>query len=90
MSLLCTDFGLSNEEFVKDAESGEEQHCRTQCGSPAYAAPELLGQKEYDKSVDMWSMWAATHSLTDQSYINTLANMPLSLLDAVVSTCMPC
>ena len=56
MSLLCTDFGLSNEEFVKDAESGEEQHCRTQCGSPAYAAPELLGQKEYDKSVDMWSM----------------------------------
>ena len=55
--LLCcpADFGLSNEEFIS-SESGEEQHCRTQCGSPAYAAPELLGQKMYDKAVDVWSM----------------------------------
>lgn len=49
------DFGLSNEEFVVD-ESGIEKHCRTQCGSPAYAAPELLGQKQYNNSVDIWSM----------------------------------
>ncbi len=49
-----TDFGLSNEEFVQ----GEHGmiHCSTQCGSPAYAAPELLGHKNYGPQVDIWSM----------------------------------
>ena len=42
---LCPDFGLSNEEFI-ESEHGPV-HCNTQCGSPAYAAPELLGHKEY-------------------------------------------
>lgn len=50
------DFGLSNEEVSFD-ESGNKVHCKTQCGSPAYAAPELLGQREYDKGADIWSMW---------------------------------
>ena len=48
------DFGLSNEEFI-ESERGQ-LHCNTQCGSPAYAAPELLGNKEYGKEVDIWSM----------------------------------
>ena len=48
------DFGLSNEEYV-EGENGQ-LHCSTQCGSPAYAAPELLGHKEYGKEVDIWSM----------------------------------
>ena len=48
------DFGLSNEEYV-EGENGQ-LHCNTQCGSPAYAAPELLGHKEYSKEVDIWSM----------------------------------
>lgn len=55
VSLPGADFGLSNEEFVLD-DMGSEVHCRTQCGSPAYAAPELLGQKEYSNAVDVWSM----------------------------------
>lgn len=49
------DFGLSNEEYTVD-ESGKEIHCKTQCGSPAYAAPELLGQKQYGKAADIWSI----------------------------------
>ena len=53
-NILCSDFGLSNEEFI-ESEHGPI-HCNTQCGSPAYAAPELLGHKEYGKEVDIWSM----------------------------------
>ncbi len=52
--LFLADFGLSNEEFVQ-GENGL-QHCTTQCGSPAYAAPELLGHKAYGPQVDIWSM----------------------------------
>ena len=48
------DFGLSNEEFTQ--EDAGLVHCSTQCGSPAYAAPELLGHKEYGPEVDIWSM----------------------------------
>ena len=51
---ISLDFGLSNEEFVQ-SENGRT-HCNTQCGSPAYAAPELLGQKKYGPQVDVWSM----------------------------------
>ena len=53
-SLISTDLGLSNEEYI-ESENGQ-LHCNTQCGSPAYAAPELLGHKEYSKEVDIWSM----------------------------------
>ena len=52
--MVIADFGLSNEEYV-EGENGQ-LHCNTQCGSPAYAAPELLGHKEYGKEVDIWSM----------------------------------
>ena len=54
LHLLCLDFSLSNEEYV-ESEHGRV-HCNTQCGSPSYAAPELLGHKEYGKEVDIWSM----------------------------------
>lgn len=54
ISLLLIDFGLSNEEYVQ-GENGLT-HCSTQCGSPAYAAPELLGHKTYGPQVDIWSM----------------------------------
>ncbi|RUS81132.1 hypothetical protein EGW08_011118 [Elysia chlorotica] len=52
------DFGLSN--FVKVSEgcegSREGELCSTQCGSPAYAAPELLNHEQYGWQVDSWSI----------------------------------
>jgi Neu-associated kinase len=34
-----------------------QEYLLTQCGSPAYAAPELLGKKKYGPQVDVWSMY---------------------------------
>eukprot|EP00051_Salpingoeca_urceolata_P013478 m.169274 g.169274 ORF g.169274 m.169274 type:complete len:825 (+) comp17802_c1_seq3:2413-4887(+) len=49
LDLKLIDFGLSNtldgREFLM-----------TQCGSPAYTAPELLGGKQYGPAVDIWSI----------------------------------
>jgi serine/threonine protein kinase len=33
-----------------------DELCSTQCGSPAYAAPELLSGAKYGPKVDVWSM----------------------------------
>lgn len=63
-----TDFGLSN--FVSSSSSSSHNSdnssretsrmpnelCVTQCGSPAYAAPELLNNNKYGSKVDIWSM----------------------------------
>lgn len=46
--LVLTDFGLSKV-------TAEEQ-CRTFLGTPEYMAPEVLAGKEYDYSVDWWSL----------------------------------
>ena len=48
------DFGLSNS--VPPDINGLEQMLVTQCGSPAYAAPELLSKRAYGPKVDVWSM----------------------------------
>lgn len=52
------DFGLSNKIKVVTTKDGvrAQEHLVTQCGSPAYAAPELLGRKKYGPQVDVWSM----------------------------------
>ena len=42
--------------YELSTEDGSTEYCTTQCGSPAYAAPELLGQKKYGPEVDIWSM----------------------------------
>lgn len=52
-SLLNSDLGLSN--TIK-CEGLSQDLLNTQCGSPAYAAPELLSNKKYGPKVDVWSM----------------------------------
>uniref|UniRef100_A0A3Q0R9X5 non-specific serine/threonine protein kinase n=1 Tax=Amphilophus citrinellus TaxID=61819 RepID=A0A3Q0R9X5_AMPCI len=45
-------FGLSN---TLKADSLSLELLSTQCGSPAYAAPELLAHRKYGPKVDVWS-----------------------------------
>ncbi|KAK2524092.1 hypothetical protein Q9233_009639 [Columba guinea] len=46
------DFGLSN---TAKFEGLFQELLHTQCGSPAYAAPELLTHRKYSPKVDVWS-----------------------------------
>uniref|UniRef100_A0A8C8BQZ7 non-specific serine/threonine protein kinase n=1 Tax=Otus sunia TaxID=257818 RepID=A0A8C8BQZ7_9STRI len=52
-NIKIVDFGLSNTANF-DGLSQELLH--TQCGSPAYAAPELLAHRKYGPKVDVWSI----------------------------------
>ena len=60
--IACTfhfpDFGLSNTVLTPSSENqATREFLKTQCGSPAYAAPEILGHKPYGPEVDAWSMY---------------------------------
>ncbi|MEE6476337.1 hypothetical protein FKM82_011044 [Ascaphus truei] len=52
-NIKIVDFGLSN--TIK-FEGLSQELLNTQCGSPAYAAPELLANKKYGPKVDIWSI----------------------------------
>ncbi|XP_018117793.2 hormonally up-regulated neu tumor-associated kinase [Xenopus laevis] len=52
-NIKIVDFGLSNTIRV---EGLSQDLLNTQCGSPAYAAPELLANKKYGVKVDVWSI----------------------------------
>ncbi|XP_028461071.1 hormonally up-regulated neu tumor-associated kinase isoform X2 [Perca flavescens] len=52
-NIKIVDFGLSN---TLKAESLSLDLLNTQCGSPAYAAPELLAHRKYGPKVDVWSV----------------------------------
>uniref|UniRef100_A0AAQ4PZ22 non-specific serine/threonine protein kinase n=2 Tax=Gasterosteus aculeatus aculeatus TaxID=481459 RepID=A0AAQ4PZ22_GASAC len=52
-NIKIVDFGLSN---TLKAESLSLELLNTQCGSPAYAAPELLAHRKYGPKVDVWSI----------------------------------
>ena len=58
--------GQSTREFLK-----------TQCGSPAYAAPEILGHKPYGPEVDVWSMYVKqiSYILLGFSYNKSLVRL---------------
>ncbi|KAK2089537.1 hypothetical protein P7K49_032203 [Saguinus oedipus] len=50
--MCLADFGLSNCAGIL----GYSDPFSTQCGSPAYAAPELLARKKYGPKIDVWSI----------------------------------
>ncbi|KAF7695867.1 hypothetical protein HF521_005961 [Silurus meridionalis] len=52
-NIKIVDFGLSN---TLKPDSLSPELLNTQCGSPAYAAPELLAHKKYGPKVDVWSV----------------------------------
>ncbi|KAJ7341709.1 hypothetical protein JRQ81_006520 [Phrynocephalus forsythii] len=52
-NIKIVDFGLSN---IMKSEGLSQELLSTQCGSPAYAAPELLAHKKYGPKVDVWSI----------------------------------
>ncbi|KAA0707226.1 Hormonally up-regulated neu tumor-associated kinase -like protein A [Triplophysa tibetana] len=52
-NIKIVDFGLSN---TLKSDSLSLDLLNTQCGSPAYAAPELLAHRKYGPKVDVWSV----------------------------------
>jgi len=53
--LKLTDFGMSH--FVNLKHCEHRRHVMTtKCGTPYYAAPEIVGGRRYDEKVDCWSM----------------------------------
>ncbi|XP_068199417.1 hormonally up-regulated neu tumor-associated kinase [Antennarius striatus] len=59
-NIKIVDFGLSN---TLKAESLSLELLSTQCGSPAYAAPELLAHRKYGPKVDVWSIGVSTFAM---------------------------
>ena len=57
MNIKIVDFGLSNI-------SGEGLTLKTACGSPCYAAPEMIQGKKYNGlDVDIWSSGIILYAL---------------------------
>ncbi|XP_077367273.1 hormonally up-regulated neu tumor-associated kinase isoform X2 [Festucalex cinctus] len=59
-NIKIVDFGLSN---TLRSESLPAELLSTQCGSPAYAAPELLAHKKYGPKVDVWSIGVSVFAM---------------------------
>ncbi|XP_055362091.1 hormonally up-regulated neu tumor-associated kinase isoform X2 [Betta splendens] len=59
-NIKIVDFGLSN---TLKPDSLSLELLSTQCGSPAYAAPELLAHRKYGPKVDVWSVGVSTFAM---------------------------
>ena len=42
---------------------GNHEMRNTQCGTPLYLAPQLVGQKEYSETVDIWAIGILAYEL---------------------------
>ncbi|KAA1066367.1 phospholipid scramblase 1 [Puccinia graminis f. sp. tritici] len=55
--LVIADFGIAT------SMSSEHEPLMTMCGSPGYAAPEILNNQGHGKPVDLWSIGVITYTL---------------------------
>ncbi|PLW36179.1 hypothetical protein PCANC_03642 [Puccinia coronata f. sp. avenae] len=55
--LVIADFGIAS------SLSSENELLTTMCGSPGYAAPEILNNQGHGKPVDLWSIGVVTYTL---------------------------
>ena len=66
-NMKLIDFGLSNRVKVDDYDSNEDLSkvftLKTPCGTPHYAAPELIQQQPYGSPIDIWSLGVITYLL---------------------------
>ncbi|XP_031664954.1 LOW QUALITY PROTEIN: hormonally up-regulated neu tumor-associated kinase homolog A [Oncorhynchus kisutch] len=75
-SIKLIDFGLSNCAGIL----GYSDPFSTQCGSPAYAAPELLSRKKYGPKVDVWSIGVNMYAMLTGSLPFTVEPFSLRAL----------
>ncbi|XP_072912550.1 uncharacterized protein [Hemitrygon akajei] len=69
------DFGLSN-----TLKNDSQELLNTQCGSPAYAAPELLAHKKYGPKVDVWSIGVSMFAMLTGTLPFTVEPFNIKLL----------
>ncbi|KAL2083948.1 hypothetical protein ACEWY4_019466 [Coilia grayii] len=55
--ILLTDFGLCKEGVDREGRTG------TFCGTPEYLPPEVLEQKDYDRTTDWWALGVVLHEM---------------------------
>uniref|UniRef100_A0A3Q2TIW1 non-specific serine/threonine protein kinase n=1 Tax=Fundulus heteroclitus TaxID=8078 RepID=A0A3Q2TIW1_FUNHE len=75
-NIKLIDFGLSNCAGIL----GYSDPFSTQCGSPAYAAPELLSRKKYGPKVDVWSIGVNMYAMLTGSLPFTVEPFSLRAL----------
>ena len=79
-NIRLIDFGLSTTISIPAADIQ-----RTACGSPAYAAPEIIVQDSYTESADIWSLGILLYLMTTGHFPFDI-NSVTKLLNDIVST----
>ena len=78
LEIKLADFGLSN--LLPDS---DQPFLKSLCGTPVYMAPEMLQNRPYDKSVDVWSAGIIMYILMSGS-LPFFADNPIEFLEVVL------